>query len=506
MMDTALRHSDSLDLREVVETIPAPAVCVLADGSVEFVNLAWKEYTGYSLQHLSGSGWQTMIHPDDLPRFMDEWSAALSAGKPLENEARVRRADGQYRWFLVKRALAVLGTRNRRPSLHTLIAFEDINERKLAQAELQQSDARYRVLVETANDAVVSIDESSTIQFANPSTMRIFGYDPAELIGKPLTLLMPESMRQAHENSFTRYLSSGQRRAKWQGMQVTGLRKNGEEFPIEISLGELIRDGNHVFTGIIRDISEKKRAEDERERLRQELARLAHLNRVSTLGELAASLAHEIKQPIGAAVTNAQACLRFLERDQPDVPEAREAALEMARDARRAADIIDRVRSLYRKGSSRLEMVEINEVIREMIVMLNNEANRYSVTMRTDLAERLPKVMADRVQLQQVLMNLMLNGIEAMQDTTGELSIKSQLTEEGQLLISVTDTGVGLPIGRVDEIFNAFFTTKSQGTGMGLAITRSIVESHGGRVWATTNSGRGTTFQFTLPQKRAAHS
>jgi predicted ATPase/signal transduction histidine kinase len=240
----------------------------------------------------------------------------------------------------------------------------------------------------------------------------------------------------------------------------------------------------------------------EQRRLRQLEAELAHTNRVSMMGELAASIAHEIKQPIGAAVTNAEVCMRFLDRNPSDVREAREAALEMARDARRAADIVDRVRSLYGKGSSRQEMVDVNDVIREMTVLLRDEANRHSVTTRTDLGECLPKVMADRVQLRQALMNLMLNGIEAMRDTTGELSVKSQLAEDGQVLISVTDAGVGLPTGKTDQIFNAFFTTKPQGTGLGLAITRSIVESHGGRVWATANSGYGTTFQFTLPQQK----
>jgi PAS domain S-box-containing protein len=506
MMNTALQPSDPLDLRDLVETIPALVVCALPDGSVEVVNRTWKEYTGYSVRQLSGSGWQTAIHPDDLARFIEESSVAFAAGKPFETEARVRRADGRYRWFSVKTALAVLPNQNTASSLRTLIAFEDIDERKQAQARLQQSEARYRVLVETASDAVVSVDETGTIQFANPSTMTIFGYDPAELIGKHLTMLMPEFMRKAHENGFRRYLSTGRRHAKWQGMEVTGLRKNGEEFPIEVSLGELIRDGNRVFTGFIRDISEKKRAEEERERLRQELAHLAHLNRVSTMGQLTASLAHEIKQPIGAAVTNAEACLQFLNRDQPDVPEAREAALEMTRDARRAADIIERIRSLYQKGSSHQEMVDVNEVIREMVAMLRNEAKRDSVTIRAELAERLPQVMADRVQLRQVLMNLMLNGIEAMRDATGELSIKSRLSEDGQVLISVADNGVGLGSGSADQIFDAFFTTKSQGTGLGLAITRSIVESHGGRVWATANTGRGATFQFTLPPQKGVHA
>jgi len=222
------------------------------------------------------------------------------------------------------------------------------------------------------------------------------------------------------------------------------------------------------------------------------------------MGELTASLAHEIKQPIGAAVTNAEACLRFLDRREPDLPEAREAALEMIKDTRRAADIIEHVRSLFRKGASAQEIVDINEVIREMVVMLQREADRCSVRVCTDLTDGLTGVMADRVQLQQAVMNLMLNGIEAMRDTTGELSIKSYLEEDGQVLISVSDTGVGLPAENADHIFNAFFTTKSQGTGLGLAITRSIVESHGGRIWAASNSGPGATFQFTLPISETA--
>jgi signal transduction histidine kinase len=188
----------------------------------------------------------------------------------------------------------------------------------------------------------------------------------------------------------------------------------------------------------------------------------------------------------------------LLNRNSPDVPEAREAALEMTKDARRAADIIDHVRLLYQKGRPQLELVDVNEVIAEMLIMLRSQANHHLVTTRTNLAEGLPTVLADRIQLQQVLMNLMLNGIEAMKDDGGELSIRSQLSEDGQVLIAVTDSGVGLPAGRAGEIFNAFFTTKPQGTGLGLAITRSILESHGGRIWATANAGRGTTFYFTL--------
>jgi PAS domain S-box-containing protein len=258
------------------------------------------------------------------------------------------------------------------------------------------------------------------------------------------------------------------------------------------------------FVGTVLDVTERKRAEEERERLHQVQADLAHLNRVTTMGELTASLAHEIKQPISAAVTDAKTCLRWLGRDDPDLAEARDAASRMVKDVMRAADIISRISLLFQKGALQRELVDVNELIREMFVLLRSEANRYSISIRTQLAEGLPKVMADRVQLQQVFMNLMLNGIDAMKDTAGELTIKSEQGQDGQLLISVSDAGVGLRPEQADQIFRAFFTTKDKGTGMGLPISRSIVESHGGRLWATGVSGRGATFQFTLPAAVAA--
>jgi PAS domain S-box-containing protein len=245
---------------------------------------------------------------------------------------------------------------------------------------------------------------------------------------------------------------------------------------------------------------QRERAEEERERLRQLEAELAHINRVSMMGELAASLAHEIKQPIAAAVTNAQACLRFLERNEPNIAKAHDAAAGMAGSATRAAEIIDRVRSLFGRNAPQREAVDLNEIIQDIVVLLKNEARRHSVSVNVELAENLPTVMGDHVQLQQVLMNLMLNGIEAMRDAPGELRIASRQDSEGQVLISVSDTGAGLPAENLDRIFKAFFTTKPQGTGMGLAISRSIIESHGGRLWAESNSGRGAIFRFTLPQ------
>jgi NO-binding membrane sensor protein with MHYT domain/signal transduction histidine kinase len=256
--------------------------------------------------------------------------------------------------------------------------------------------------------------------------------------------------------------------------------------------------GSAEFVGAVMDVTGSKRAE---EALRQARADLAHVNRVTTMGELTASLAHEVNQPIAAAVTNANTCLRWLTRDHPDLGEAREAAMRIVKDGTRATEIISRVRLLFKKGTPEWELVDVNEVIREMAVLLRGEATRYSIAFRTELAADLPQIMGDRVQLQQVFMNLMLNGIDAMKDMNagGELTIKSLRPENGQLLISVNDTGVGLPAQQAEQIFNAFFTTKVQGTGMGLSISRSIVESHGGRLWAAGNSPRGASFYLSLP-------
>jgi PAS domain S-box-containing protein len=252
---------------------------------------------------------------------------------------------------------------------------------------------------------------------------------------------------------------------------------------------------------------ERKLAREERERLRQAQADLARVNRVTTMGELTASLAHEVNQPIAAAVTNANSCLHWLEGDMPNLDKARAAAMRLVKDGTRAAEIISRIRLLFQKGTLQLELVDVNEVIEGMIVLLRGEATRYSISVRTELAADLPRVRGDRVQLQQVMMNLMTNSIDAMKsvDGTRELAIKSERAENEHLLVSVSDTGVGLPPQQAEHIFDAFFTTKPHGTGMGLRICRSIIESHGGRLWAANNPVRGANFCLTLPIKLEAH-
>jgi C4-dicarboxylate-specific signal transduction histidine kinase len=251
---------------------------------------------------------------------------------------------------------------------------------------------------------------------------------------------------------------------------------------------------------------ERKLAHEERERLRQAQADLARINRVTTMGELTASLAHEVNQPIAAASTNANTCLRWLAGDAPNIEEARAAAMRIVKDGKRAGEIISRVRQLFKKGTSQRELVDVNEIILEMTVLLRGETTRCNILVGTDLAVDLPQVMADRVQLQQVLMNLMVNGIEAMKDADGarELTIRSQRMQNEEVVVSVADSGVGLPPQQTEQIFNAFFTTKPHGTGMGLRISRSIIESHGGRLWAADNSPRGASFCFSLPTKAEA--
>jgi PAS domain S-box-containing protein len=912
----AKETTDPLDLRNLIESMPALVVCALPDGSVELVNRAWQEYTGCSFQQLSGWFWQTTIHPDEVTKFIDEWTVALAGGKPFQTEARIRRTDGEYRWFLMRKALAVNPNRGRESSLRTLIACEDIHERKQAEAKLQQgeglpqaffenspnlisvkdrqsrylyankqfqkafhisgeikgktddelfsaeqaaafqavdrqvlqtgllmkfedvalyedglhtrivqkfplfnaegeiyaiggaitditdrkreesalrySEQNYRLVVETAPDAVISIDESGAILFANPATVRIFGYDPTELIGRPLTVLMPELLRKLHEKGFSRYLATGQRHINWQGTELTALRKNGQEFPVEISFGELSRDGHKVFTGFIRDISERKQAEemraaharqiavradvsmafgkeeslktilgecseaivrhldaafariwtlsddgkmlelqasagiythldgahshipmgqfkigmiaqerqphltndvlndprisdrawaekegmasfigyplsvgdrtigvlamfsrkpvtpetteilasgadliaqgierkhaedklrdserslrqltetipqmlwsaevdgaidycnrrvldytglpaeqvhragwmnavhqDDSEKMAQAWRRavstgepfqyefrclrsadhtyrwcvssalplrnregrvikwfgsvvdlhdwkeaqqalqmtqieLARVSRLTTMGELAASIAHEVNQPLTAVTNNSSACLRLLAASNLKPEVLRRALEEIVADGTRASAVIARIRAFIKKAPAEKNELDINEVIQEVLALAGRELLNNRVLVECQLTKALPLVLADRVQLQQVLLNLIMNGIEAMIAVTDQprsLWVESRVDESGDILVAVRDSGTGLG-SEADRVFTPFFTTKANGLGMGLSISQSLVENHGGRLWGTPNLPIGAVFSFTLP-------
>ena len=626
----AKQSGEAPNLRDLIEAIPGSVMCALTDGSAEFANRAWQEFTGCSLEQLTGLGWQAVIHPDDVMKFNSEWSASRTAEKPFETEARMRRADGHYHWFSIRKGPAVSETRSSKVSLRTLIAFEDINERREAQVRLQLSEdlqqafcdnspnliwledrqGRYlyankefqsalrvteeqvkgrkdeelfsvkqaaafqaknlqvletgarvrfedtffredgqralivqkfplfdpdgavyaigsvatditerqhdesarryseeqqRLVVETANDAIVSMDDTGTILFANPASARIFGYDPAELIGKPLTVLMPKFMRELHENGFRRYLDTGQRHINWQGTELTAVRKDGQGFPVEISFGELTRDGHKIFTGFIRDISKRKQAEDKlrasERTLQMTQAELARVSRLTTMGELAASIAHEVNQPLTAVVNNGSACLRLLANRNLE-PDVLHQALEgIVADGTRASAVLSRIRAFIKKEAAEKSELNVSEVIQEVLSLAGRELYENQVLLENQLTNNLPPVLADRVQMQQVLLNLIMNGIEAMAAVTDRprlLGVQSRIDQSGDVLVAVSDSGTGFGTA-VERVFTPFFTTKANGLGMGLSISRSLVEGHGGRLWATHNSPHGAVFSFTLP-------
>ncbi len=370
--------------------------------------------------------------------------------------------------------------------------------------DLRRSERELRGVINTVPAHVWSASPDGTVDFINERLLEFVGLSSDDILGWNW-----ESILQCDDR--TKFV------ADWR-VAV----KDGRPFESEVRVRRA--DGQHCWFFVrnvpLRDeagnvakwfgsgieIEDLKHAEEEREKLRQLQSELAHIHRVTTMGELAASIAHEIKQPISAASINANTCLRWLGREQPDIEMARESASRIIQNVARTSDIISRIRVLFKKGEQQREWVDVNEVIGEIISLLRSDAERHAISIHTELAPELPHVMADRVQLQQVFMNLVRNGIDAIDeaDMAGGLTIKSQRNAVDQLLISVSDTGIGLPPKQMDKVFDAFFTTKPHGTGMGLSISRSIIESHGGRLWATGNPDRGTTFQFTLPIEREA--
>jgi PAS domain S-box-containing protein len=436
------------------------------------------------------------IHSNDQARSVEQFEKASREKTEFEFDYRIVHPGGNVR------GIHTIGHPVFSPS-GDLVEFVgtvmDVTERKRG----EQATRLLAAVVESSHDAIVSKDLDGRITSWNQAAERLFGYAAEEAVGQNILLIIPPGRRD-EERAIIERLTRGEQVDHFETVRV---RKDGSLVDVALTISPM-KDAEGRIVGaskLARDITERKRAEED---LRQAQADLEYMTRVTTMGELTASLAHEIRQPISAAVTNAKTCLRWLGRDEPDLPEASEAASRIVKDVTRAADIIGRISALFKKGELQRELVDGNELIREMTVLLRSEANRYSVSIRTELADDLPKVMADRVQLQQVFMNLMLNGIDAMKETTSrrELSIKSQRGENGQVQISVSDTGVGLPPQQADKIFNAFFTTKPHGTGMGLRISQSIIESHGGRLWASDNSPCGATFQFTLPATAAAHA
>jgi PAS domain S-box-containing protein len=376
-------------------------------------------------------------------------------------------------------------------------------QRRKAEQALRRSEMYLAEAQRLSRTGSFSWDLSSGQLYWSDETYRIFGLD---LQVKPTLAFLIDRTHPDDRAYVRRVINGASTRQSEFAAEHRLLMPDGLVKYVRAAARPLIGENPDRFmlVGAIVDITDLRHAEEERERLHRLEAELSHVNRVSMTGELAASLAHEIKQPIAAAVTDAAACTLWLEQEVPNVAKARESASAMVEAAMRASTIIDRVRSLYQRGAPAREVVDLNDIIREMTVLLADTAHRNGVSIRRELDRDLPPATADRVQLQQVLINLMLNGIEAMKDQKGELHILSNTTEDGRLFVSISDTGAGIREGDSERIFEAFFSTKPQGTGVGLSISRRIIEAHGGRLWVTPNAKSGATFVFTLPCNNAA--
>ena len=489
-VEEALRASER-SWRQIVDDIPGLVATTGAMGEVEFLNRQTLEYFGKTGEELKNWSLIGAVHPDDLPRVIEARQKSIEAGDIYDVEHRCRRADGVYRWFQV-RGLPVRNAEGAITAWYLLLT--DIDDRKRAEAQVEQAYVRLAQAQRVSKTGSFITDLLADEHNWSEELCRIFEFDPGTKVTTEAirAVFHPEDL-PVYEDAFKRAVDGLDREIDITYRIITPAG-NVKHLHAVTQVMEKIAD-RPVYIGAIQDVTERKVAEEALDRARSELA---HVARVTTLSALTASIGHEVNQPIAAVITSADACLRWLTRDQPDVNRARDAVIRIQEDGKRAAEIISHLKSFYRKDvSPQRELVSANDVVRDMLVLLRSEADRHSVVVRTELAADLPPVSADRVQLQQVLMNLMLNGMEAMSEGGGALTIRTRL-QDSEVMVSVSDTGVGIPGDQVEHIFSAFVTTKAGGTGMGLPISRTIMESHGGRLWATANPDRGATFHFTL--------
>ena len=475
-----------------IDNIPAIVARYRRDGSPDFVNQTWRTYTGLSSDILRGQRWAVAVHPDDLPRLEAAWRAHLPTEQAFEIEQRLRRADGEYRWFLFRRV--PLCDENGEV-IRWYAAAHDIEDQKRAEYALQRSEtylAEAQRLSKTGSFAwKIGTDEI----FWSKETYRIMGMDETV---KPTIDLLMQRIHPEDRALVQRQLDRARRDQDFD-YEYGLLMPDGAVKHLHVRAHRQVSEaGEEELVGAVMDITATRQAQ---EALQVAQAELAHVTRVSTLGEMSASIAHEVNQPLAAIVTNSEASLRWLGRDVPDLQEARAAIGNVVKDAHRAAEVIRRIRDFSKKSDPQMTQLEINEVVKEALSLVQHEALRHEVAIRFELASSVPPVRGDRIQLQQVIVNLSVNGMEAMamvRDRERVLTVRTQGPQSDRVLVAVEDAGVGIEPENINRAFSAFHTTKPDGLGMGLSICRSIIEAHGGQVWASPNAGPGMTFQFTL--------
>jgi PAS domain S-box-containing protein len=494
------------ELRQMIDTIPIPVASYSADARRDFVNAAWKQYTGLSDEAALGTEWSVVAHPDHIATGEKMWRDALAAGEPWHTEERVRRADGQYRWFSIDRVAA-------RDENGKIIKWYgtayDIEDRKRAEDALRESEAKFRDYAETASDWFWEIGPDYKFTLL---TENAFGSHSADRIG---TVVWDHALDLETETEkwriFRATLDAHESFRDFVYCAVDGSRS-----PMYVRVsGKPVLDANGEFRGYrgtgtdvtaLRTVEAEARESEQRYRKAQ--LELAHANRVATMGQLTASITHEVNQPITAAVTYALAARRWLGAEPPNFHEVDDALSLIVKEGNRAGEVVGRIRALIKKAPARKDAVEINDAILEVIALTRTESANNSVSVRTQLSEGLPHVQGDRVQLQQVLVNLIINAIEAMRDIgekERELLISSSNEPDG-VSVEVRDSGPGFAPADLDRVFEAFYTTKPSGLGLGLSICRSIIEAHNGRLWASPNVPRGAIFRFIAPAHPATAS
>jgi two-component system sensor kinase FixL len=474
--------------RTVADSAPVMIWMSGTDKLCHFFNKPWLEFTGRPLEQEVGNGWTEGVHPADLEGCLKIYVEAFDVRKPFVMQYRLRRHDGKYRWITDHGVPRYDARGNFAGYVGSCVDF----------TERRQANEKFRLAVEASPEAIIMVNDRGEMVLANAQTERVFGYKREELIGQSIEMLVPERHRGAHPGHRGNFFAAPETRAMGAGRELFARRKDGTEFPVEIGLNPIeSEEGLFVLSAIV-DITERRRSEMERQRLSHELA---HAGRVSTLGQLASALAHELSQPLGAILRNTEAAELFLRGLSPDLEEVRAILVDIQKDDRRAAAIIEQMRSLLKRREPEWSLLKLAELVNEVAAIVRPDAVNRKVLLEVDVPGTLPAVRGDRVQLQQVLLNLILNGMDAMSEMppgTRRIRISGRLADTRNIEMAVADSGHGVSEERFSKLFEPFHTTKPQGMGLGLSICRTIISAHGGRIWAENRAG-GATFFFTVP-------